>query len=78
VTIFTYAILGLIFAFLGQSNASFGMMAAIILSGWFLCSHKVDIKEQMNKIEQMRELEDRIIEEIKQQEILEAKLKNHG
>ncbi|CFW92946.1 protein of unknown function [endosymbiont DhMRE of Dentiscutata heterogama] len=72
--IFVYVILGTIFAFVGYRSASFGMIVTIILSVVFLYQHKLDVEKQKDKIEEMKRLEDRIIDEIKQQEILEAKI----
>lgn len=72
--IFTYTILGTIFAFTQLNSASFGMIVGIFVSALFLCNHKLDIKIQMDKVEELRELDDQIVEEIKKQEILEKEI----
>jgi len=74
ITIFVYIMLSIIFAFSGWNNAAWGMILAVILSIAFFNNHRLDVKDQMSKIKEMKRLKDQIIEKIKKQKVLEKKI----
>ena len=57
-----WILLGIVFYFVGWYLASFSTVIGLCLFSWNLSSVNSDYKHQMEKIEEMKQIEDRIID----------------